>query len=81
MDLFNKFILLFSFLNRRAFVIKFEPIKKPKKIVIQAYVLPDLAEAIKKIGKGSMSGGLKIILTTIRGDIDNAAKNATKKAS
>lgn len=59
---------------------EFKPIAKPKKVVVQSYIKPEMAKALEVIGHGSRSGGLKIVLDNLEKEIMESAKRI-KKAS
>jgi len=60
-------------------MIKFEKLKKKdRNVSIQSYISPEMVLAIKRIGGGSTSGGLKIILESIKEDIYKAAGREEK---
>ena len=59
-------------------MLKFIKKAKAEKISLQADIPIELAEALEVIGRGSRSGGLKMILESVKDDIYKAAKRINK---
>lgn len=60
-------------------MINFSIEKKPKRVTAQTFIPIDMAAQIKIIGSGNMSSGLRIILESVKEDIERTAKEKKKK--